>query len=424
MKRKVLVSLLLSMVLVFGFTGCGGSSNEPKDTKEENTQNLYVEETKESESVATDNTSVIESLTATPEPTEAPKPDYEAMALNIEEKLMQYFDAWKNGDIETILSMTKPDDELYEYLNVLKEYEITERLLQTVYADIRFQEHSEALTDRVRISLEGERTTILLTNYMAIPYMQMVSDMIPSTLYQPGDIIEEGFCPANEEEALDIIAKQVENLPLVAYPITITAPDEDGNFYILEGERYFEFLIDALYTSQLDEDYLQTYVEEEFYSLGNKIVAAEDSVYLDNHSNEWPKVIELLKQKDFNGMFEYYTVLLDGSDLRGFEHWLFDENNELIITDAQIAYVNDYVDKIEVFHCDIARANNKEQLDTIYYFCPAVELFDKELQAWYTENDIKEVTFDGCLGLPNDTIEKFADLYISAAHDATLIIEE
>jgi hypothetical protein len=103
---------------------------------------------------------------------------------------------------------------------------------------------------------------------------------------------------------------------------------------------------------------------------------------------------------------------------------LFDENNELIITDAQIAYVNDYVDKIEVFHCDIARANNKEQLDTIYYFCPAVELFDKELQAWYTENDIKEVTFDGCLGLPNDTIEKFADLYISAAHDATLIIEE
>ena len=86
MKRKVLVSLLLSMVLVFGFTGCGGSSNEPKDTKEENTQNLYVEETKESESVATDNTSVIESLTATPEPTEAPKPDYEAMALNNEEK--------------------------------------------------------------------------------------------------------------------------------------------------------------------------------------------------------------------------------------------------------------------------------------------------------------------------------------------------
>ncbi len=427
MKKKLGV---FAMLLMLGLAACGGGDSNPKDSNEEKTPTKKIEATKAPEDTITEAPSATEAPTptpeptATPEPTEAPEPDYEAMARNIEAKLAVYFDAWKNGDVETILSMTKPDDELYEYLDILKEYESTERLLQLVYADIIFQDNCDGLVNTLKYSIKGEKKSFFATNKVAMPYSTMIDDRIPSTLYQPGDIIEEGFRPADEEEALDIISKLVKDLPLVAENITISMPDAEGNFYVLEGERYFRFMSNTLNTYELDEEYLQNYVEELFDPLGDKIVAAEDGVYPDYSKDHWPKVIELLKQKDFDGMFEYYTVLYDGLDLRTYEFAVYDENKELTLSDAQLAFLNDFVDKIEVFHFDVARVGNKEQLDTIYYICPAVDSLDKEIQAWYTENDIKEVIYESCSRFPSDAIKRMTELYINTAKDAKRMIKE
>ena len=425
MKKKLGI---FAMMMMFGLAACGGGGSETTGDREENVPTKKVEATMAPEDTVTEAPNATEAPTATleptatPEPTEAPEPDYEAMARNIEAKLTIYFDAWKNGDIETIISMTKPEDELYEYLTILKEYENIERLLQMVYADIIFQDYSEALADRVKYSMDD--SSFFVTNEVAMPYANLIADRIPSTLYQPGDIIEEGFRPADDEEALEIISKLVKDLPLEARNIKISMPDAEGNFYVLEGERYFDFFANELNTYELDEEYLLSYVEALFDPLGDKIVAAEDSVYTDYNAEHWPKIIELFLHKDFDGMFEYYTVLFDGLDLRTYEFALYDENKELLLTDAQLAFLNDFVDNIEVFHRDIARVGNKEQLDTIYYICPAVDSLDEEVQAWYTENDIKEVTYESFSRFPSDAITRMTDLYMSAATDAKRIIKE
>ncbi len=421
---KKLFYFLVVAIMVFNLSACGEKEPGKNADSKKTAQTSVNEETKAPESTSVTEEPALESSLSS-EPTEAPEPDYEAIAHNVEVKLNLYFEAWRNGDIETILSMTKPEEELYEYLTLLMEYENTERLLQTVYSDIIFQDNCEGLVKTVKYSIMGGRSAFYVDNKVAMPYMSMLNDMIPGTLYQPGDVIEEGFCPKDEEEALDIISKLVEKLPLVAENIMISTPDSEGNFYVLEGERYFDFLIDELYTHQLDEEYLQTFVSEIFYPLEDKIVAADNGVYTDVFSEQWPKAIELIKQKDIDGMYEYYAELHEGSDLRAFESsLLFDENLELKLTDAQLAFLNDYVDKIEVFHYDIARVGSKEQIDIVYYICPALDTLDTQLREWYKENDIKEVTLVNCNSSPSNSIQTVTDLYFDIADDVKRIVKE
>lgn len=125
--NKKLGILLLAMLL--GFAACGDGGKEAGNNDTEPTKAVTVTETPEA--TATPEPTVTPEPTATPVPAE---PDYAALAVQAENMVKDYVEALKAGDVETILSMTKPDSDLYKELSLIKDYETTEAFLQAMFA--------------------------------------------------------------------------------------------------------------------------------------------------------------------------------------------------------------------------------------------------------------------------------------------------
>ena len=411
--NKKLGILLLAVLLCFAACGDGGKEAGNNDT--EPTKAATVTETPEPtetpEATATPEPTVTPEPTATPVPAE---PDYAALAVQAENMVKDYVEALKAGDVETILSMTKPDSDLYKELSLIKDYETTEAFLQAMFAGSCYYVEGtpEDMERNVRNAIEGgDSDFYLLYVDLAMPNKLHFSEFVPNAMFDDGEQIPEEYAPANNEEAMQVVKAVAKELPLTLQNMKLTTPDENGKMYVKSGSQYFDFLFDNLYESDLTEEFVANYVTKETRFLGGKIVNSSDGVY-EEDDETWKQLMPMIEQKDMNGMFEYY-ITLTGKDLRDSSENTFVYGDVKNLTPEQQAYVDSFVDRIVFYHCDLTWEKSKERDSDLMYIVPVLD-YDEEKQAWLLENNITEVK-DVYIFEPDRCIETLTHPYFAAA---------
>lgn len=411
--NKKLGILLLAMLL--GFAACGNDGKEAGNNDTEPTKAATV--TEAPEGTEAPEATVTPEATATPEPTATPvpvEPDYAALAVQAENMVIAYVEALKAGDVEVVLSMTKPDSDLYKELSLIKDYETTAEYLQAMFAgSCCYTEGTLQDTERnVRNAMEGGKKEFYLTGVqLAMPEKRNFSEFIPNLMFEDGETIPEDYAPATNEEALQVVKNVAKELPLTLQIVELTTPDENGKMYVKSGSRYFDFLFDTLYEWALTEDFVMNYVTKESEYLGGRIVNSPEGVY-EEDDEIWKQLLPMIEQKDMNGMFEYY-ITLTGKDLRDTVENSFVYGDVKNLTPEQQAYVDSYIDRIVFYHCDLTWQKSMEKDSDLMYIVPVLD-YDEKLQTWLLENNITEVknvyNFE-----PNKCIETLTHPYLEAA---------
>ncbi len=397
--KKRFGMLLLAIVLCF--SACGKEEKETSNGRIESTKEVNVTEaTKETEE---------------PESTEAPVVfDYAVLAKQAEDMITAYVEALKAGDVEMILSMTKPDSDLYEDLSAIKNVEGTKEFLQAMFAGTCcYTEDTLADTERnIQYAVENKKYEVGITKIkLAMPEKRYFSDFIPNIMFEDGEIIPEDYTPASTEEALQVIKNVAKELPVTLQILTLTTPDESGKMYVKSGHYYFDFLFEYLSSSQLTEEYIINYVTESYKYLGGRIVNSPDGVY-EEDDEIWKEILPMLEQKDMEGMFNYY-ITLTGKDLRDTVENSFVYGDVKNLTSEQQAYVDSYVNRIVFHHCDLTRESNMERDSELKYFVPVLD-YDENIQAWLLENNVTEVK-DVYNFEPDLCIKTMTHAYLAAA---------
>ncbi len=70
--------------------------------------------------------------------------DYTEEAEDILSQVDTFFHALSTGDIDTLVSMCDEDQEYYEYLTAMSEYDFTPKFLQILYGDTRYYIEEDA----------------------------------------------------------------------------------------------------------------------------------------------------------------------------------------------------------------------------------------------------------------------------------------
>ena len=308
--NKKLGILLLAVLLCFA--ACGNDGKEAGKGVTEPTKAATVTEAPE--------VTKVPEVTATPEPTATPvpvEPDYATLAVQAENMVKDYVEALKAGDVEAILSMTKPDSDLYKELSLIKDYKTTAEFLQAMFAgSCYYMEGTSEDTERnIKNAIEdGDSDFYLHYVDMAMPDKLHFSEFIPNAMFEDGELIPEDYAPATNEEAMQVVKAVAKELPVTLQNIKLTTPDENGKMYVKSGTDYFDFLFDTLYERDLTEDFVINYVTEESEYLGGRIVNSPDGVY-EEDDEIWKQLLPMIEQKDMAGMFEYH-ITLTGKDLR------------------------------------------------------------------------------------------------------------
>lgn len=392
---------ILLLVVLLSFAACGDSGKEtggntPEPTKE-------VTATAEPE------------LTEAPEVTEAPaEPDYAKLAVQAEDMIVAYVEALKAGDVDTILSMTKPDSDLYEDVSKIKDVEGAKEFLQAMFAGTCcYTEGTLQDTERnIKYAIEDGKYDIPLTGVkMAMPDKMHFSDFVPNAMYEDGEVIPKDYTPASAEEAIQVVKNVAKELPVTTVLVKITAPDESGKMYVKSGTDYFDFLFDTLSERQLTEEFVIHYVTEECKYLGGKIVNSPDGVYKED-DEVWKQILPMLEQKDMAGLFDYY-ITLTGKDLRDTAENSFVYGDVKNLTPEQQAYVDSFVDRIVFQHCDLTRESTMERDSDLMYIVPVLD-YDEKLQAWLLDNNVTEISYVFNFK-PDKCIETMTHPYLMAA---------
>ncbi|MBQ8316078.1 MAG: ribosomal protein L7/L12 [Lachnospiraceae bacterium] len=408
--NKKLGILLLAVLLCFA--ACGNDGKEAGKGVTEPTKAATVTEAPE--------VTKVPEVTATPEPTATPvpvEPDYAKLAVQAENMVKDYVEALKAGDVEAILSMTKPDSDLYKELSLIKDYKTTAEFLQAMFAgSCYYMEGTSEDTERnIKSAIEdGDSDFYLHYVDMAMPDKLHFSEFIPNAMFEDGELIPEDYAPATNEEAMQVVKAVAKELPVTLQNIKLTTPDENGKMYVKSGTDYFDFLFDTLYERDLTEDFVINYVTEESEYLGGRIVNSPDGVY-EEDDEIWKQLLPMIEQKDMAGMFEYH-ITLTGKDLRDSSENTFVYGDVKNLTPEQQAYVDSYIDRIVFYHCDLTSESwdgTMRRDSDLMYIVPVLD-YDEEKQAWLLENNITEVS-NVYIFEPDRCIETLTHPYLNAA---------
>lgn len=303
--------------------------------------------------------------------------DYKSMAEQIDAAAISYLEAMKAGDIETILSLTDPEDWLYEKLSGIKEYETGKEFIRTVSSNLRYEAVEEGSTEyRLKDELERGKNEFFLKQYLALPHTVLFREMltVPGVVFEEGEHIPEGYKVESAEEAMRIVRTVMEKIPLNSSNISVSL-QEDGTFYFsITGA--FSMIDSTKFGS--DETFLEDFLSEFIY--GGTTVGASDRVFK-GQQEEWEQLLSLLKSGDFTGLYE----LASGEpEIYGRAH-----KSPEGLTEEQRAFLDSYIEQIEVYISDITWDKTKSYSTTVMVVSPALSL-DKEEMAWLTENGVKE----------------------------------
>lgn len=166
---------------------------------------------------------------------ESEEQDYNGLAARIEEGAVAYLEAIKAGEIETILSMTDPEDVIYDKLSGIQDFETGNEFIRILFGDLTYEWQEDRSTERyVEEAMNGELGVepFFLDLYIGMPHTTFFDCCltIPGVMFQDGEKIPDGYKVTSDEDALRIVRSIAEVLPLEDTTIKVEL-QEDGVFY-------------------------------------------------------------------------------------------------------------------------------------------------------------------------------------------------
>lgn len=338
--------------------------------------------------------------------------DYNGLAARIEEGAVAYLEAIKSGDIETILSMTDPEDVIYDKLSGIQDFETGREFIRTLFGGLTYEWQEDRRTERcVEEALNGDRKPFFLDLYIGMPHTIFFNSCltVPGVMFQDGEKIPDGYKVTSDEDALRIVRSIAEMLPLEDTTIKVELQD-DGVFYF---EMVGPFMCMDGTDFHSGENFLTDYLSDKIYD--GVVVGKSDGLFR-GYQEEWTEILSLLEQKDFEGLI----ALANGNPDKYIKKVLstmtpYRTPEEL--TEAQRAFFDSYVEQIEVYVSE-KNFGNLRDVDVIFV-TPAIGLYDDEDMEWYTEKGIKDCTLVSDFGGDRDRnlISVMSDL-LSPIEDA------
>lgn len=312
--------------------------------------------------------------------------DYKALAEQIDAAIITYLEALKAGDIETVLSMINPEDNVYYKLSGIKDYENAKEFIRTVYENLCYGEIEEGSTEyRLKDMYERGEDEFHLGLDVALPANLIFDDLltVPGVLYQEGEFIPKGYEVKSAEEAMQIIRTVMKRIPLISDIVTVEM-QEDGTFYFDITLAYS--ILDLGFFNRYGENFMEEFLT---YEIPDGNVITSDVTFAGEYREEWEQVLSLMRQKDFEGLCELANSDTSKYTIRGTAYKTGEE-----LTEEQRAFLDSYIEQIEVYISDAYMPD----LTSVIVIAPATGIYTMDDIAWSTENGVKEIHRANCLG--------------------------
>ncbi|MGN0378442.1 MAG: hypothetical protein ACI4EU_02505 [Butyrivibrio sp.] len=400
MKKKSLLFAMATLIAV-SMTACGSSDSTAATTSAEEQSTAA-----ETSSVAADNQ----------DETEDDDNDvndmavYEERARAVFNKVDQLFTAMKAGDIDTIVALGDPHDDVVQSLSEVSDSEVAKLILQTIYADLYWEITDNDISDIADFLMQMDQGESYDDNEMDL-YMDALAwrwmlDIRHSCLlyFDEGDILPEGFVPESREQAFEILQTGLDNIPVQKMTgITISPIDEDGNFYFLyEDDFLFEHAELERLGNYSDDNMAQYYVSRLMDVITDYEICDTEAKYEEN-DEVFAEAAKYAVNKDFEGLTDYLDNYCDKNYREKFGS--YDDLN-----DAQKEFVDSCVSDAVVTWADYSsfNANGEEyRKGSLAVYFPHYEAYlDEEVQQFLIDNNVKDDS--GILYFSTDDIE---DMY-------------
>ena len=322
--------------------------------------------------------------------------DYTEEAEDILSQVESFFDALSTGDIDTLVSMCDEDQEYYEYLTAMSEYDFTPEFLQILYGDTRYYIEEDALDDLISdlesFHEDGDDDYISIDVVYSYRYMFLMGEVYPLA-FEEGALIEERIKYNNNDEAMVEIAKAVSHIPCVSHSAFDIKIKEDGKIVIALDEVIGNMEIEEI--GDINEKYPMHYAEEFLeVSTMDVTVGGVGNGFKENN-DIFVEIDRLLAANDYAGLTEYLGSVT-GEDYKTEYSEEYGSYEEL--TDEQKAFVDEYVSdgfKYQFIVYVVADEDSpmyNYRNGTFFLTSPELDITDPVLTQWYRENDINDVT--------------------------------
>lgn len=322
--------------------------------------------------------------------------DYTEEAEDILSQVESFFDALSTGDIDTLVSMCDEDQEYYEYLTAMSEYDFTPEFLQILYGDTRYYIEEDALDDLISdlesFHEDGDDDYISIDVVYSYRYMFLMGEVYPLA-FEEGTLIEERIKYNNNDEAMVEIAKAVSHIPCVSHSAFDIKIKEDGKIVIALDEVIGNMEIEEI--GDINEKYPMHYAEEFLeVSTVDVTVGGVGNGFKENN-DIFVEIDRLLAANDYAGLTEYLGSVT-GEDYKTEYSEEYGSYEEL--TDEQKAFVDEYVNdgfKYQFIVYVVADEDSpmyNYRNGTFFLTSPELDITDPVLTQWYRENDINDVT--------------------------------
>lgn len=315
---------------------------------------------------------------------------YGATAARLEERVTAYFEAMKAGDIETVLSMTDPESEVYEKLSGVKDYETAREFFHALYANIAYRLPEAGATEHsLETAFEQGEDEFNLYMDIGMPDDGVLFELfftVPGVVFQDGTLIPDDYELKSDEEALEMVRSVASVLPLVYQSWIEVKLQEDGSFYFEAPGSFWEWHGYDFYPG---ENFLPEFLTK---IIPTGVIVGKNDGSFARDSEDWTQILSLLKQKDFDGL-----LALANGDLEKYSYDGEPHSTPGGLTEAQKVRYDDFIQQTRVYVSEVTYDSSKERNYKAILILPATTWYEPTME-WYAQNGIKEIFIEDEFG--------------------------
>lgn len=399
MKKKLASAAVIATMLAFACTGCGDKNSDKKDKDDEivtedkdkdddDDRDDKTEDTEATESVNNDIEDTSED-TEDVEDTEEEEPDmavYEAQADAIITNVDKMLNAYKNGDIDTLLTYCADDTDMKEMWEKMSNKEAAGEIMKVLFANLDWTYAENCKEELVDYLVDYEEDDTISVNMAIVAPMQLYYKEYYFASLPAGTVLPEDYAPETDEEAMELIKKMVAETPLISEEdLTIGMVKEDGSF-----QADFDLFFHMDHVEWYSMTSPKSFVKETLDIGIDTEFGAEGTVFMDDDENR-AAVEKLVLAKDFNAVAEKCQEV--NGEVPGNVHYAD-------LTEEQQKKVDEIIDKeVVVARNAESWVGKNEKRGSILYSYPVKYSgqLSEEYHAWADERNVKDVdiAYDG-----------------------------
>lgn len=400
------IKCLLVCALALCLTGCSNTADNSAngsvpDSGIVNQQTSQV--TENSEDVSSDAESEADEEYQDDEIDETEETDYTDEAEYVLGQVDTFFEALTAGDIDTLIDMCDEEQEYYEYLVKMGDFDCTPAFLRALYGNTKYcfeNGAKEELIDDLESAYENGEEYISVEVTYSSQYLFLLSKFYTKA-FEDGTFLEDNRSYKNNDEAIAELEKVAALIPYGSSQEFYVKLAEDGKVLIAMDPVIDSMEIDEI--GRIDEKFPIRYAEEVF-ELSSDVIVGDIGKGFYEDNDFYVEFDRLLAAKDFAGLGEHISNTI-GEDIHAEYAEKYGSYEEL--TDEQKAFVDDFIEN--EFKYELIGYTNATERDRTYQYRkasfllvhPKFEINNPELTQWYFDNGIKDfsITYDSMNGM-------------------------